>query len=127
MVQQQAVFGDELAHQRRPPGGQAVGIQGDAQALGRLVLGQRRHLALQVALQQAHLLHVVEQAPADLGGRRRRGAQQHRLADPRLEQFDPLRHRRLRQTKQLRRALEAALLHHRGQGGQQLVVEHKIS
>ncbi|MCY1540308.1 hypothetical protein D9M68_759400 [compost metagenome] len=121
--QQQPVPGAKLAHGSRPPGRQTIGIEGDAQALGHLALAQRRHLRLQVALEQTHLLHMIEQAPADLGGCRRRGTHQHRLANPRLEQLDPLRHRRLRQTQNLGRPLETGLLHHRRQGGQQFVIE----
>ncbi|MNP78809.1 hypothetical protein D3C76_1765090 [compost metagenome] len=59
---------------------------------------------------------MVEQAPADIGGARRRGAHQHRLADPRLEQLDALGNRRLRQTQHLGGALEAGLLDNGSEG-----------
>jgi hypothetical protein len=42
---------------------------------------------------------MVEQTPANLGRRRRRAADQHRLADPRFQQFDALGDRRLRQAQ----------------------------
>ena len=84
-VQQHMLFGAEVADCLGPPSGEAVGIQGNAQALRHALLVQGRHLALQVTLQQTHLLHMVEQAPTDIGGRWRRGPYQHRLADARLQ------------------------------------------
>ncbi|MNP11428.1 hypothetical protein D3C76_1036140 [compost metagenome] len=121
------MLGAEHPDRTCPPGGQAVGVQGNAQALRHALLVQRRHLALQIALQQTHLLHMVEQLPADLGRAGRRGAHQHRLADPRFEQFDALGNGRLRQPQHLRGALETALFDHRREGGEQLVVEHRFS
>ncbi|MNY18510.1 hypothetical protein D3C86_1518910 [compost metagenome] len=115
-----AVAADRL----RPPGRQAVGVQRHAQALRPPLLVQRRHQLLQVTLEQAHLLHMVEQPLAQRRGLRRRAAHQHRLAEAHFQQLDALRHRRLRQAQALRGALETALLHHRGQGSEQLVVEH---
>ncbi|MNZ67201.1 hypothetical protein D3C78_854390 [compost metagenome] len=123
-VQQYPALGAEVAHRGSPPGRQAVGIERQAQALDRAALVQHRHPLLQVAFQQAHLLHMVEQTLAQFGRLRARRAHQHRLADPCFEQFDALGNRRLRQPQRLGAALEAALLHHGGQGSQQLVVEH---
>ncbi|MNH06094.1 hypothetical protein D3C79_654490 [compost metagenome] len=126
-VGQHVLLCAEVAHCAGPPGSQAVGVEGDAQALRHALLVQRRHLALQVAFEQAHLLHMVEQLAADFGRAWRCGTHQHRLADPRLEQLDALGDGRLRQAQHLRRAFETALLDHRGEGGQQLVVEHRFS
>ncbi len=123
-VQQHMALATEVPDRLRPPGRQAVGVQRQAQALGRSAVVQRRHRLLQVALQQAHLLHMVEQALAEIGRLRPRRAHQHRLADPRLEQLDALGNRRLRQPQHLGAALETTLFHHGGQGGKQLVVEH---
>ncbi|MOA26853.1 hypothetical protein D3C78_1476810 [compost metagenome] len=67
-VQQHPALGAETAHGVGPPGGQAVGVQRQAQAFGGAAFVQSRHPALQVALQQAHLLHMVEQALAQFGG-----------------------------------------------------------
>lgn len=122
-VQQHPPLGAEIAHRGGPPGRQAIGVESDAQAFRGTAFIQVRHPALQVALQQPHLLHMVEQAAPEIGGMRRRLAHQDRLADPRLEQLDPLRYRRLRQPQRLCGALETALLHHCGQRGEQLVVE----
>gem|GEM_PF-6753406 len=87
------VLGAEITHRRRPPRRQAVGVQSNPQAFRHPAFVKRRHHALQVALQQAHLLHMGEQTAANVGRARRRGAYQHRLADARFEQFDPLRDR----------------------------------
>ncbi len=125
-VQQHLLAGAEIAHCTCPPGGQAVGIQRNTQALRDALLVQCRHLTLQVALEQAHLLDMVEQLPPDLGRAWRRGAHQHRLADPRLEQFDALRHRRLRQAQHLCGPLEPTLLDDGRQCGEQFVVEHRF-
>ncbi|MCY1441187.1 hypothetical protein D9M71_574910 [compost metagenome] len=70
---------------------------------------------------------MVEQLATDLGRARRRGAYQHRLADPRLKQLDALGDGRLRQAQHLRCTLETTLFDHRREGGQQLVVEHRFS
>ncbi|MNP07780.1 hypothetical protein D3C76_998230 [compost metagenome] len=126
-VGQHVLLRAEVAHRTRPPGGQAVGVEGDAQALRHALFVQRRHLALQVAFEQAHLLHMVEQLAADFGRAGRRGTHQHRLPDPRFEQLDALGNGRLRQAQHLRGSLETTLFDHRRQGGQQLVVEHRFS
>ena len=126
-IEQQMLFGTEIANRFGPPCGETVGIQRNAQALRQTLLVQRGHKGLQVALKQTHLLHMVEQAPANFGRRWRRAAYQHRLADPRFEQFDPLRNRRLRQTQHLRGPFEAGLLDHGGQSRKQFVVEHQFS
>ena len=120
------MLGTEIPHREGPPGGQAVGVQRDAQTFGHAAFVQRRYHALQIPLQQTHLLHMVEQAPADVGRRRRRRPNQYWLADPRLKQLDALGYRRLRKTKYLGGALEAGLFDHRGQRGKQLVVEHQF-
>ena len=126
-VQQQVLLGAKIPHGRRPPGGQAVGIQGDAQALGQTFIVQRRHRTLQVTLQQTHLLYMVEQAPADFGRAWRRSAYQHRLADTGFKQFDALGDGRLGQPKHLRRPFKTGLFHNGGQGREQLIVEHQFS
>ncbi|MNJ65936.1 hypothetical protein D3C77_619770 [compost metagenome] len=127
MIEQHRMLGAERRDGLGPPGRQAVGIERDAQSLGQTILVQRRHLALQVTLQQTHLLHMVEQPLAQLGRPWRRAAQQYRLTDPRLEQLDALRHCRLRQAEHRGGALEAGLFDHRGQRGEQLVIEHQFS
>lgn len=73
------------------------------------------------------MLHVIEQASTNLGRRGRRNPYQHRLADPRLQQFDPLRDGRLRQTQDLGSPFEAGLFDHCGEGGEQFIVEHQFS
>ena len=85
--------------------------------------GQRWHTLPEIALQPAHLLHMVEQTLAKLGGGWRRAALQHRLTDPRLQQLDALGDGRLGQSQHLCRPLKATLLHHGGQRGKQLVVK----
>ncbi|MNC77977.1 hypothetical protein D3C75_1300740 [compost metagenome] len=70
---------------------------------------------------------MVEQAPANVGRARRCGPDQHGLANARFQQLDALGNRRLRQAQHLGRALETGLLDHRGQGGQQFIVEHHFS
>ncbi len=127
MLEQYPMVGAERCHRTSPPGRQAVRVQGDAQALRQAIVVQRRHLALQVALEQAHLLHMVEQALAQRGRPGRCTPQQDRLADTRLEQLDPLRHCRLREPQRLRRALEAGLLDDCGKRRQQFVIEHQFS
>ncbi|MNP21785.1 hypothetical protein D3C76_1144180 [compost metagenome] len=67
-IHQQVVLRAKFPHGLGPPSRQAVGIQGDPQALRQALFVQRRHQRLQIPLKQPHLLHVVEQAPADLGG-----------------------------------------------------------
>ena len=126
-VHQQVVLGAKVAHRPRPPSGQAVGIQGDAQAFRQALFVQRRHQGLQIPLKQTHLLHMVEQPPTDVRRRRRRNPHQHRLADPRLQQLDALGDRRLRQPQHLGRPFETGLLDHRGQGRKQFIVEHQFS
>ena len=69
---------------------QAVSVEGDTQTFGHALFIQRRDLALQVTLEQAHLLHVVEQLATDIGRARWRGTHQHRLANTGLKQFDAL-------------------------------------
>ena len=85
MIEQHPMLGAERRHRAGPPGRQAVGIQGNTQSLGQAIFVQRRDLPLQVPLEQAHLLHMVEQSLTQLGRPGRRIAQQHRLADARLE------------------------------------------
>ncbi|MNS77314.1 hypothetical protein D3C72_1108940 [compost metagenome] len=126
-IEQQMLFGAKISHRFGPPRGEAVGIKSDAQTFRQTLLVQRGHKGLQVTLKQTHLLHMVEQTPAYLGRRRWRAANQHRLADPRFEQFDPLRNRRLRQTQHLRGPFESGLLDHGGQSRKQFVVEHQFS
>ncbi|MNZ72548.1 hypothetical protein D3C78_909290 [compost metagenome] len=126
-VEQQMLLGAKFPHGLSPPGGQAVGVEGDAQTLGQAFFVKRRHQALQIALQQAHLLHMVEQAPADLRGCRWRGPYQYRLADASFKQFDALGYRRLGQPQHLCRAFEPGLLDHSSKGGQQFIVEHQFS
>ena len=126
-IHQQMLFCAKIPHGLRPPGGQAVGIQGDTQAFGQAFFVQRRHQRLQITLKQTHLLHMVEQTPANFRGSRRCAPDQHRLADPRLKQFDALRDRRLRQTQDLGGTLEPGLLDHSGEGRQQFIVEHQFS
>ncbi len=123
-IQQHALLPHPGPHRRRPPVGQAVGIEGDAQPLRRL-LGQPRYLTAEIGLQQAHLLDMTEQAQAGRGGLGRCLADQHRLADPGFEQFDALGHRRLRQPQSPRGTFEATLFHHHGQGFQQFVIDHR--
>lgn len=79
-VQQHPPLGAEIAHRGGPPGRQAIGVESDAQAFRGTAFIQVRHPALQVALQQPHLLHMVEQAAPEIGGMRRRLAHQDRLA-----------------------------------------------
>ncbi|MNN22019.1 hypothetical protein D3C81_1353620 [compost metagenome] len=126
-VQQNLLVGAKPTDRPCPPGGQAVGVEGDAQTFGHALLVQRRHLALQIALQQPHLLYMVEQAPADIRRAGRIGAYQYRLPDPCFEQLDALRNRRLRQPQHLRRTFETGLFDDRGEGGKQFVVEHYFS
>ncbi|MNE20233.1 hypothetical protein D3C80_1133420 [compost metagenome] len=59
-VGQHVLLCAEVAHRAGPPGGQAIGVEGDTQALRHALFIQRRYLALQVAFKQAHLLHMVE-------------------------------------------------------------------
>jgi len=126
MLEQQTMLDAERGHGIGPPGGQTVGVDRDAQALGSASFGKARHLTLHVALEQAHLLHMVEQAPPHLRRARWHRAHQHRLTDPRLEQLDTLRYRRLREAEQLCGALETVLFHHRGERSQKFVIEQSI-
>src|SRR5690606_3477431 len=120
MVDQYPVRDAEGRNGRGPPGQQAVGVERDAQSLGQAVFVQFGNLPLQVALQQANLLNMVEQTLAQIRWLWRRATQQDRLTDARLQQFDALRNGRLRQPQRLRRALEAGLLDNRRQSGKQL-------
>lgn len=106
----------KVPHHGSPPCRQAVGIKGNPQTLGHAFIVQRRDLTLQVPLKQTYLLHMVEQAPANLGGGWWRGTNQHRLPYPCFQQFDPLRHCRLRQAQNLCSTLKTSLLNHGGQG-----------
>jgi hypothetical protein len=83
-IQQQTLLTAEIADRHRPSRGKAIGIQGDAQAFRRTALIQPRHLRLDVTLQQAHLLQMVEQTTADFRRRRRQRTHQYRLAHSRL-------------------------------------------
>jgi len=70
---------------------------------------------------------VIEQALAQLGRPGWHRAQQHRLADARLQELDALRNGRLGQAQDLGRTLEAGLLDNGRECGEQLVVEHQLS
>jgi len=126
-IQQQMLLGAKIPDGVGPPRSEAISVEGDAQAFRQTFFVQRRHQRLQIPLKQAHLLHMVEQAPTDFGGRWRCDTHQHRLADPRFQQFDPLGDRRLRQTQHLRGTFESGLLDHGGQGRKQFIVEHQFS
>ncbi|MNT54678.1 hypothetical protein D3C72_1918560 [compost metagenome] len=117
----------KLPHRLRPPGGQAVGVQGDPQAFRQALFIQRRHQALQIPFKQSHLLHVVEQPSTDFRRRWRRGPHQHRLTNSRFQQLDALGDRRLRQAQYLGRPFKTGLFDHGGQGRKQFIVEHQFS
>ena len=115
-VQQQVLVGTKVPHRHGPPGGQTVGVQGNAQPFGQAFIVQSRDRTLQVALKQTHLLDVVEQTPTNLGRARRCGANQHRLADACLQQLDPLGDGRLRKAQDLGRPFKTGLLYDCGKG-----------
>jgi hypothetical protein len=110
------LFSAELTHGTGPPRRQAVGIQGNPQALRQPFFVQCWYQALQITLQQPDLLDMVEQTPADLGRRWRRGAHKYGLANACLEQLDPLGNGRLRQSQDLRGTLETGLLDNSREG-----------
>ena len=107
-----------LAHQvvqrAHGPGGDAVGVDGDRDALvlARAAGGAGRQLlqvALQVGAQQAHLLGVLEQQLPRRCGPQRPAAHDEHRAHLRFERAQALRHGRLRDIEALRCALETAL------------------
>ena len=126
-IHQQMLLRAKRPHRLRPPGGQAVGVQGDPQAFRQALFIQRRHQALQIPFKQAHLLHMVEQPSTDFRRRRRSGPHQHRLANTSFQQLDALGYRRLRQAQHLGRPFKTGLLDHGGQGREQFIVEHQFS
>jgi hypothetical protein len=126
------VVGDDLQRQalarqvvqrRQRPGGDAVGVDGDGDALflaaaaggaGRQLL----QVALQVGAQQAHLLGVLEQQLPGRGGLERAAAHDQHRAHLRLQRAQALGHRRLGDRQPLGGALEAALFDNGGQAFQ---------
>ena len=105
-------------HQRveraQHPGGQAVGVDGDGQALLAHLRGAE--LARGVGAQRLQLAGVAQQHLAGLGHAQRARAHHQQLPHLRLERAQALRDGRLRDRQQLRGALEAAGLGQRGQG-----------
>ena len=103
-----------LRHGVGEPGGQRVGIHTNRQPRGAVLPatngGQR------VGFTQRHLARMAVQRLPGLGGRAGRGAAHQHLAHAFFQQLDALRHRRARDMQHGRRALEAALVDHRGKG-----------
>jgi hypothetical protein len=98
---------------RQHPGGQAVRVDGDGQALVAVERGAQ--LARGVGPQGLHLAGVAQQHLARLGQPQRPLAHHQHMADIAFQRAQALRHRRLGDVQQLGGTVEAAGL---GQGGQ---------
>jgi hypothetical protein len=98
---------------RQHPGGQAVRVDGDGQALVAVERGAQ--LARGVGPQGLHLAGIAQQHLARLGQAQRPLAHHQHMADIAFQRAQALRHRRLGDVQQLGGTVEAAGL---GQGGQ---------
>jgi hypothetical protein len=116
------------------PGGDAVGVDGDGDALvlARAAGGAGRQflqVALQVGAQQAQLLGVLEQQLPGRGGLERPTAHDEHRSHLRLQRAQTLRHGGLGDVQALGGALEAAFFDDGGQTFQRggIVGTHIIS
>ena len=89
---------------RQEPRGQAVRVHRDPH--GALPLTGFGQIPQGLRLHQRHILGMAGQAVAQGGAQAGRAAQHQRLAHAVLQRADPLRDRRLRHPKNLRRAVE---------------------
>ncbi len=126
VIHQQVQLDGMLLQQRteggQEPGGEAVGVDGDADPHRRLRL-VRGELAGQLQLQLAHLAIVGQQLLAELGGPQRLAANDQRLGKLLLQLLDALGDSGLGEVQTLGGPLEVLLLHHRIQRQQQFVVQ----
>ena len=125
-VNQQAVRGQQWGHARQKPGGHAVGVDGHAQGLPRVVAIATAPIeALQhIGLHQPHLPHMGQQSLASNRGPNGFATHQQPLTNGLFQRLDAQRHRRQRHVQSLGSRLKAALLGYGGQGIELTRIEH---
>ena len=123
-LQQLGPTSGEGRHGIHEPGGERVGVHRQLQRGGGCIGQQAGVAAAQLVLQQRHLLQMQAQALAGLGTGAGAAALHQHLAQALFELLDALRHGRGRDMQAARRALEAALVQHGGQGLETGVVQH---
>jgi hypothetical protein len=120
---QRKALAHQVVHRVQRPGGNAVGVDGDGDALVLATAAggagcQLLQVAFQVGAQQAQLFGVLEQQLPRRGGPQGTTAHDEHGADLRLQRPQALRHRRLGDIEALGGPLKAPLLDNSGQAFQ---------
>jgi len=129
-AEQRVVMVGEVSDRADEPGAEAVCVHGDAQvciAGAERLAGQCRQLTMQFRFQYRDQFCVAAEPGADFGGDARASAHDERSPDSLFEEPQALRDCRGRDVQQARRAFEAALTGHGGEGREQRLIQHRIA